>query len=170
MRIQEASPEISSLPWPCRGTAGHFLACRTLPASRIYTKQHENKPHNMKATTNTHLNTLFLTYSITKTCTTPFFAKENKKHKNRFAHTPLLRPPEAERTPLQVVILGAGYDMRGFRLQLPEVHIFEVDQPAVQAAFGAGCRVEHRFFVVFWGGEKGKDFEKTSVFLNTTSC
>ncbi|CAK9036462.1 unnamed protein product, partial [Durusdinium trenchii] len=33
----------------------------------------------------------------------------------------------------QVVILGAGYDMRGFRLHHEGLQIFEVDQPAVQA-------------------------------------
>ncbi len=34
---------------------------------------------------------------------------------------------------LQYIILGAGYDMRAYRLNLPgEVKIFEVDQPSVQ--------------------------------------
>lgn len=39
----------------------------------------------------------------------------------------------------QIVILGAGYDTRGFRLDLPDdVLIFEVDQPDVQAKKKAG--------------------------------
>ncbi|CAJ1346128.1 unnamed protein product [Effrenium voratum] len=32
----------------------------------------------------------------------------------------------------QVVVLGAGYDMRSFRFPVPGVRFFEVDQPAVQ--------------------------------------
>ena len=48
----------------------------------------------------------------------------------------------------QVVICGAGYDMRGYRLDLPDdVRVFEVDQPEVQAlkkAKVARCNVPKR--------------------------
>src|SRR5262245_32120898 len=43
----------------------------------------------------------------------------------------------------QLVLLGAGFDSRAYRLRIGDVRVFEVDQPATQARKIA--RIERRF-------------------------